>query len=495
MLRRIFQCLASVACLAANAFAADAAPTPPGPVESPAIVRPVPAELSSARKRVVVIPVREQVDSPLLFIIRRGLKEAIEEKADIVVLDMKTPGGALDVTFEIMEALGKFPGKTITFVNDQAISAGAFISATTEEIWFAPRGKIGAAAPVRATGQEIDKSMRQKVVSYLRAEVRSISEGKGYRGRVVSAMIDEDYVLEIDDTVIKPKGELLTLTATEALKAYGDPPQPLLAAGIAKSIDDLLTQKFGAANFTVKTLEVTWSERLAVFLKSLSPLLLGVGLLALYMEFKTPGFGVFGIIGLSCLGIVFLSNFVAGLSGHEPMLVFGLGITLILVELFFFPGVVIFALTGLVLMLGSLVWSMADIWPNQPVTFSGDLFIAPLQDLGLGVLIAIALVLALARFIPKGWFFTRLAVSHPVAGSAQVAGSAPEIGAAAGSLVGRIGIAVTGLYPSGQVEIDRRRFEARLEVGSAPPGASVVVRRKTDFGLIVDRTDQPGPAT
>ena len=100
------------ALVAAVGFAADAGPGS-----------------ASARKRVVVIPVREQVDSPLLFIIRRGLKEAIQDKADVVILDMKTPGGALDVTFEIMEALGKFPGRTITFVNDQALSAGAFISA------------------------------------------------------------------------------------------------------------------------------------------------------------------------------------------------------------------------------------------------------------------------------------------------------------------------------------------------------------------------------
>src|SRR5688572_15364821 len=349
MLRWISPFLASVGLLAAAVAAAESLPTLPASADAPQAgsASVAPTEITSAKKSVVVIPVREQVDTPLLFIIRRGLKEAIGNKADVVVLDMKTPGGALDVTFEIMEALDKFPGKTITFVNDQAISAGAFISATTEEIWFSPRGKIGAAAPVAAAGQEIDKSMRQKVVSYLRAEVRSISEGRGYRGQVLSAMIDEDYELKIGDTVIKSKGELLTLTATEAMKPFGDPPQPLLAAGIAKSVTDLLTQKYGAENFSVKTLEITWSERFAVFLKTLSPLLLGVGLLAIYLEFKTPGFGVFGIVGISCLAIVFLSNFVAGLSGHEPMLVFVLGIVLILVELFFFPGMVVFALTGL----------------------------------------------------------------------------------------------------------------------------------------------------
>lgn len=497
MPRRLLQLIVglSVAALGRGGLAA------PG-TEGPAVVGATPekpaavtaaAGPADARTRVVVIPVREQVDSPLLFIIRRGLKQAIEDKAGVVVLDMKTPGGALDVTFEIMEALAKFPGQTITFINPEAISAGAFISATTEEIWFAPGGVIGAAAPVLATGQDLDASMRQKIVSYLRARIRATSEGKGgYRGQVISAMIDADYELKIGDKVLKGKGELLSLTAKEAAEKYGDAAEPLLAAGIARDLTDLLTQKFGADGFTVKTLEITWSEHFAVFLRALAPILMGIGLLALYIEFKTPGFGVFGITGIVCLAVVFLSNYVAGLSGHEPMLVFVLGLVMILVELIFFPGLVIMAVGGLMLMLASLLWSMADIWPNEPVTVSNDLFLGPLRDLGLGLLVAVALALIFARFIPKGWFFTRLAVTSPVAGAAQLAGVDPEIGATAGGLIGRTAVAATGLYPSGQVEIDGRRYEARLEVGAAPPGTRVVVRRKNDFSLIVDREGGAG---
>ena len=452
---------------------------------------PAPA---TARKSVVVIPLREQVDSPLLFILRRGLKEAITAKADLVVLDMKTPGGALDVTFEMMEAIQKFPGQTITYVNDQALSAGAFISSTTHEIWFSPRGKIGAAAPVSSTGQDIDKSMRLKLVSFLRAEVRSVSEGRGYRGQVVSAMLDEDFELRIGDQVLKPKGELLTLTATEAMKAYGDPPEPLLAAGIARDLPDLLTQKFGSDGYVVRTLEVTWSEHLAVLLRSLSPILMGIGLLALYLEFKTPGFGLFGIVGLGCLAVVFLSNFVAGLSGQEPMLVFGLGLVLVLVEFLLLPGTVVFALAGFALMLGSLVWSMADLWPGQPFTLSDELFLVPLRDVGLGLLVAVVLALALARVIPRGWFLRRLAVGSG-ADPVSPAPVAPGTGAPAPSdLIGRAGVAATGLFPTGQVEIDGRRFEARLEVGSAVAGTRVVVRGRHGFGLLVELERPPGLA-
>jgi membrane-bound serine protease (ClpP class) len=463
-----------------------------GVLAAEAVAAPAVPPVAVEKKRVVhVIPVRTEINRPILYILRRGLKEA-DQKADAVVLDMDTPGGALDVTFDIMEALGKFHGETLTYVNKEAMSAGAFISATTGEIWFAPDAVIGAAAPVSAEGKDIDVTMKQKIVSYLKARVRAISEGKGYRGEVISAMIDADYELKIDEKVLKGKGELLSLTAKEAAEKYGEPAEPLLAAGIAKDVADLLAQKFGADGYTATTLEITWSEEFAVFLRALSPILLGIGLLAIYIEFKTPGFGVFGVTGIVCLAIVFLSNFVAGLSGHEPMLVFGLGVALVFVEIFFLQGTVIFAVTGLALMLGSLVWSMADIWPNQPVTIRDDIFLQPMQDLGLGILVAVGLALALARFIPKGWFFSRLAVARPVDGAAQVAGVAPEIGNAASGLIGRTAKAATGLYPSGQVEIDGRRYEARLEVGAAPPGTRVVVRRKTDFGLVVERVEGAG---
>jgi membrane-bound serine protease (ClpP class) len=442
-------------------------------------------------KRVVIVPVRDEIASPALYILRRGLKQAIEQKADVVVLDMKTPGGALDVTFDIMEALAKFPGQTVTFVNNEAMSAGAFIAATTGEIWFAPDGIIGAAAPVQSTGKDVDVTMKLKITSYLKARMRAISEGKGQRGPVISAMLDSDYELKIGDEVLKPKGELLSLTATEATKTYGNPAQPLLAAGIAKSVDELLAKKFGAKGYSALRLEITWSEQLAVVLNQISPILLGLGLLALFIEFKTPGFGFFGIAGIVCLGVVFLGSYVAGFSGHEPALVFVLGLALVALELFFFPGVAAVALAGVLLMLGSLVWAMADLWPGVPLTvaWSGDAFVAPLQNLALGLLLAIALGFALARFLPRGWVWDKLVLASVVGGTAQSAGGAPEDGAAVSSLVGARGVAVTALRPGGQIEIAGRRYEAQVAVGAIDAGMEIVVRGRASFGLVVEKVE------
>ena len=452
----------------------------PGREAPPALVPP-------ARVLVYVIPVRETIAEPVLYIVRRGLKEASAQHAGVVVIDMHTLGGAADVALEMMEALGKYPGQTMTYVNNQAMSAGAFIAASTQEIWFAPDGIIGAAAAVTSEGQDIPETMRLKLTSFLRAKIRAVSEGRGYRGDVLAAMIDKDFELKIGDQVIKPKGELLSLTATEAAKAYGTPSQPLLSAGTAKSLDELLAKKFGAGNYDVVRGEVTWSENLAVWLNTLSPVLLGLGMLALFIEFKTPGFGLFGVIGIVLLAVVFLSSSVAGLSGHEPMVVFALGVILVALELAFFHTAGFLGVVGVMLIGGSLIWAMADIWPNQPVSvaWSSDLLVRPVVNLGLGVVIAVVLAGLLVRYLPKGWVWDRIVLREAVVSAAQSAGAAPNSGME--ELTGRSGVVVTPLRPGGEVEIDGHRYQAQLALGSAAAGDKITVTGRSDFGLTVEK--------
>jgi membrane-bound serine protease (ClpP class) len=229
---------------------------------------------------------------------------------------------------------------------------------------------------------------------------------------------------------------------------------------------------------------------LAQYLTRFSPILLGLGLLVLFIEFKTPGFGIFGITGIVLLGIVFLGNYVAGFSGHEPLLLFAVGLLLVALEIFFFPGVAVVAVTGLVLMLGSLVWAMADLWPGQPLTaaWSGDAFVAPLRNLGLGLVLAVALGAALLRFLPKGWIWDKMVVGSTVGGAAQIAGVGPDAAQEMANIIGAHGTAVTALRPSGQVEIGGRRYEAKVEVGAVDPGEAITVRGRTDFALVVERT-------
>jgi membrane-bound serine protease (ClpP class) len=472
---------------------AEPAPASPTEISAPAgKTAPVAVAAAPALTTTIgvyVIPVRDQIAAPILFVIRRGLKEATEKGITNVVLDMDTPGGDGATMLEIMETLDKFAGLKITYVNSEAISAGAIIAAVSDEIYFSPKGVMGAADVVTATGENIPEALKRKIDSYLGAKIEVYSKHAPRRAEVIKAMRIPDFELTLDETVLKPKGELLTLTAEKAIALYGEPPTPLLAVGIADSLDALLASKFPGQKIEKFELEVTWSERLAQYLTKISPLLLGLGLLALFIEFKTPGFGVFGISGILLLTVVFLSSSVAGLAGNEAILVFGLGLLLVAAEIFFFPGLIFPAVLGVGLMFGSLVWALADIWPGQPIEFTADTFLGPIGDVMFGIVIAIVGAVVLARVIPRSLLWDRLVLNTALAanpdGTATLSATS-EID----SLIGKRGRALTDLFPSGQVEVDGRRYAAQLNLGSVDAGEEIVVAGRGSFGLFVEKPRQ-----
>lgn len=433
---------------------------------------------------VYVIPVTEAIDSPNLFILRRGLKEAIANEVDLVVLDMDTPGGRVDICLEMMEMLDRFEGMTATYVNEDAISAGSFIAAATESIYFSPRGKMGASAVIQGTGQDVPETARQKIESYLRANIRVMSAAYPYRAEVIRAMLDADYELKIGEEVIKPAGELLTLTAAEAMKPYGDPPEPLLGAGIYESVEALLEDRFGAEGYTIETFEVTYSEVWAKWVQGFAPALMGLGMLLLFIEFKTPGWGIFGIGGIALIVLFFISQNIAGLAGNEVIALFLLGLLLVLVELLLLPGILVAGLVGSLLMVGSLLWAMVDYWPGGQTDFTLDLFVLPLVNLIYGLAIALVGAWVLSRFLKGSWVERQLVLGDTVSGA-----TGGEARSKAAEVVGAIGVVCKPLHPVGVIEIEGERYAARCEVGSLDAGAKVRVLKVSDFNVIVEAAE------
>ena len=482
-----WRCFALLAVLLGNAVFAQETTSetaPPEAVSDELEENP----LDDGIMRAYVIPVKTQIGKPTLFAIRAGIKEAIGAKADIILLDMDTPGGELNVTLDIMKILDRFPGKTVTYVSGDAISAGAIIASVTQEIYFEGKATIGSAEPVSGAGQDIDESMKRKVLGFMKSKLRAYTNEYRYRSEVISAMVDPEIELKIDETIISPKGELLNINAEEAIQLYGDPPEPLLGHGIHDSADDVIKALAGSDTIERMDYHVSWSLELANWLMYINPILLGIGGLLLFTEFKTPGFGIFGISGLICLAIVFFGHNVAGLSGNEPFLIFLLGAALVFIELFFMPGALVMAIPGVLLMLGSLLWGMADIWPSDTPNyeFTLDIFLVPFYNLTGGAIVALILILGLIKFMPESYIWNHLVLSRSIAGTSRGTGE-DSASAREGTLVGLEGIAVTDLYPSGEVEIDGYRYSAQLEVGTLEKGERIRVAKSGPFGLIVEK--------
>lgn len=455
---------------------------------SPVDTAPSAYDIESVKAAVYVIEVKGAIGAPTLFVLRRGLKDAIAYGADVVVLDMDTPGGRVDIMLEMVDMLDRYQGTVITYVNRDAISAGSLIAATTDEIYYAPKAKIGDAGIIMMGGQELEETIRAKMESYINATMRVHNEDEeSHRTEVVRAMMELNYSFEIDGEEIGSKGSLLTLTANEAMRMYGDPARPLFGNGIYESIEELFDARNGKGQYELTVFELNYSETIAKWIKMGAPLLIGLGMVLLFLEFKTPGFGIFGIAGIFFIGVFFTGFYIAGLAGNELILFFILGVILVLIELFFFPGSIVFALAGLALMLGSLLWAMVDVWPGNPVKLTPELLVEPLVNLIFGLGIAVFGALLVGRFF-KGSFLERRMVLADVAGGQG--GVLREARKASLPKEGAVGEAITDLFPSGRVEIKGVRYDARSSLGSIDCGARVVVVKSSDFALIVKEASE-----
>src|SRR5258708_5742748 len=108
--------------------------------------------------------------------------------------------------------------------------------------------------------QDLPTTVEAKMNSAVRALVRRIAEKNGYDIEVVEAMIDKNKELIKDGKTLNKKGEILTLTETEAAAEYGNPPKPLISSGTFDSLDALL-KKLGYADASRKTIAPTGAEK------------------------------------------------------------------------------------------------------------------------------------------------------------------------------------------------------------------------------------------
>jgi membrane-bound serine protease (ClpP class) len=442
------------------------------------------AEEPASLKKVYIIPIREDIMPALTYVVRRGVKEAMEAKADAIVLDMETNGGRIDTTRQIIGILDKFTGRTYTYVNRTAFSAGAFIAVSTQEIYMAPQSVIGAAAPIMiAPGGQVEAmpdTVERKMTSAVAAMVRTSAEKNHHNIEVVQAMIDKNRELKIDGEVLNEKGQLLTLTNLQAEKEYGNPARPLLSKGTFESLDALL-KHLGLGAATRVEVKPTGAEKLGTFLETISPLLLIVGIIGVYIEFKTPGFGLPGIVGITAFAIYFLGSYIAGLSGIEWLAFFILGLALLFLELLVFPGTLALGLTGAALMLVSLVMALVDVYPGMPTIPSLPQLQAPLQTLGIAAVGSAVAVLLLARFLPETPIFRRL-VSTTASGEAST--MAAEV--ARSSRVGQVGLAISQLRPGGKAQFGEDIIDVITQGELLPKGARVRVIRHSSTEAVVE---------
>jgi membrane-bound serine protease (ClpP class) len=395
----------------------------------------------------VVVELNGEISPPMHLFLRRAIKAAESAGAGAIVIEMNTYGGRLDSAGDIAGALNRTTIPTYTFINTNAGSAGALIALATRHIYMSPVSAIGAAAPVLSTGADLPATEKEKTLSYWSALVRNSATRNSHNPDIGEAFMDNQKEVKIGDRVVHPKGTLLTLNAQEATELING--KPLLADGLADSVADL-AKKAGLKGNLV-ALDPSGFERLAFWITALAPLLLLLGIICAYLEFKMPGVSMPGIIAAICFALFFAGHYLAGLAGWEVVALFVLGVVFVLVEILFFAhSTIVFGVIGVFLMLGSLLWAMIDRYPGETFFPTGDMLAIPLRNLFFSLVAAVVVIMVLARYLPKTNLYRRFALMTTNPPGPSLAGVPREFATALDVTPGMQGTAQTTLRPSGK---------------------------------------------
>jgi len=366
-----------------------------------------------------------------------------------VVLD--TPGGYVDSAARIKDRLLTPPNrlKTIAYVENAAISAGALIGTAAEYLYMHPGSVIGAAEPrTLGTGQPAD----YKALSVVVDSFTSAAIARNRDPDIARAMVDKDHPMPWQTDA------LLALDYQKAVETG-------YANGIAESLNDAIRQA-GIAEFQLVEPGWTFSEQVGRILTTpwVAILLLVLGVIALGIEFMQPGLTGPAAIGIICLTLFFLGNALVGTAGWVEIALAVSGLVLLAVELFT-PGFGIFGLAGIAAFLGAiflaapsagLAWRYL-MWTTIASAFVLFAAIRAISKRGLGKVLTL-------RDTAKGW-------------SAQAEDRS--------RLVGREGVSLTVLRPAGTAVFGDQRLDVVTEGEFVPAGVPVKVVRVEGTRIVV----------
>ena len=245
----------------------------------------------------VVITADGPIMPPMLEYIKRGIERAERENAEVLIIELNTPGGAIDTTLDIISAMRASEVPVVIYVSPKnaiAGSAGAMITVAGHIAAMAPETSIGAASPISSSGENLDSTSDRKAKEIIKAAIRPYVSPRGEEALTLAeAMIDDAVAVTADEAI-----------AVNLIDFIADDTEDLLQFlnGFTIQMDDG-ARTLNTEDIEVQTLGMSFIEGLLLFLTdpNIAFLLLAIGIQAILIEISTPGGWVAGFIGAVCL--------------------------------------------------------------------------------------------------------------------------------------------------------------------------------------------------
>ncbi len=417
-----------------------------------------------AQKKVYVAEIEGMIDLGLAPFVRRVVDEAEKNSASAIIFKINTFGGRVDAATQIKDAIINSKISTVAFIDKRAISAGALISLSCEKIIMVPGASIGATTVVDEAGEK----QSEKAQSYMRAEMRSTAERMGRRTDIAEGMVDETIVIpELNDDSTK----LITLTSEEALK-HG------IADSVISDFDEVL-KSMNLEKAEIINLKSNWAEDFVRFLNNpiITSILLMIALVGLFTEIKTPGWGLPGTAAIIALALFFGSGYILELASIIEIIIFIIGLILLLVEIFVIPGFGITGIVGIFLMFGSLFLGLISDFP----LLNWDIVSLAIIQFAATLILTIFVIFSILKFLPKSDMWGNLILHKNID---ERSGYAAENKVK--DLVGKKGIAITDLRPSGTALIENKRVDVVTFGNYITKGTNLIIVNEEGSKVVVE---------
>ena len=470
---------------------------------------------TSAGRRAVIIALHEDINPLSGSILKRKFQQAVDSGADVVIFDINSPGGRVDVTFELMDmVLEADDVETVAMIQRDAISGAALLSLACDKILIKPGARLGDAGVIVLGLNGEFQYAEAKSRSMVAQKARDTAAATGRSMVLAEKMTDKDMV--VFKATHQDSGEVKYVSDKE-WKTLEDADQwkkgkPIREAGkemffIAngKRLVELgmADQTFDDVSEVAEILDVstpideigpTWAETIARFLNTgwMTFFLITIGLIAIAVEISAPGISIGGLTALLCFSLFFWSRFAAGTSGWLEVMLFALGLIFIACEIFVIPGFGIAGLGGIGLVLGSLVMASRRVFIPENSEQLNSLGYDVLTVMGAFVGFLIAIVV-LSNYIGQIPGLSRLTLQPPVA----IEASGDTLTAAASNAmlpgwqrvsVGDQGTAAGPLRPSGRIKVDDYMVDVITEGEFIEDGSEVKVVGKQGAKVVVRLT-------
>ncbi len=402
-----------------------------------------PVSVQAAGDTVYVVTITGDIDKTIVTTVENAFLEAKKIGAERILVEIDTYGGYVDSAIGIKDIIMDSEIPVTCCVANKAISAGALIALSGNDLLMAPGSVIGAAEP-RSGSEPVD----EKYLSMWRAELAAAAQARGKDPDIAAAMADASIVIE----GLSAAGDLLTLTGTQSLTVG-------IADGVYEGREAAL-QHYGLQEAKVIENEVTFQEQLGRFLTNpvVAPLLLSLGIAGIVLEVFTAGFGLFGVLGLAGLILYFAGGILAGYAGWLAIFLLVLGLVLLVLEIFVIPGFGIAGISGIAALVAGIV-AVSPGW--EQAVFS--------------LLIAIVVTVVLIAFSAKYRKTRKLWGRLVLWGKLDKEGGYNSANIALEELLGAKGVAATILRPAGVAIIDTKRIDVVTEGEFIEEGTAVEV--------------------